>query len=244
MRHPIAISAALVVACALPVAATADTRVLAGNLPPFSYEGRDEAPGFVVEVARETFKRAGEGITLEFQPWPKAQAMARAEPGVAIIGLTRTPEREAGYAWLAEVLEVGTVFVAVRPAAPVDGFEQAGGLKMLTVRAATPFQEMLKAAKLGNYEPVQSEELNVDKLRLNRADAWLTYDLRALVVWRERGGDPAALVFGKPLAREKLYIAGNRDMPAGLGSKLEAALAAQHADGSYQALYRKYFGER
>jgi polar amino acid transport system substrate-binding protein len=221
-------------------------KLLVGDLPPFSIapEGvkPGDASGFTADVMRAALDKAG--IAYEFVPmsWPRAQAMAKSDAGYAIIGLTRIPAREPDYQWVAELLKPQMMFLAIKPHDAVDSLEAAKALKGITVRANTPFQEVLKAAGVDGVEAVQTEEQNARKLAGGRAEAWLTYDLRGLWVWKQVGEDPAKLVLGKPLSTEAIYLAANKGFDAAIAAKLAAAAAATRADGSYQAIYARYFG--
>ena len=227
----------------LASAARADTHVVTADLPPFSIADHPDRPGFVVELAEAAFKRAGLPYRLEFLPWTRAQAVAKTEPDTIILGLTRTPDREADYQWVAEVLQPKVVFIAVQPGKPIDDIAAAKALPHITVRASTPFETLLKNENFTNVEAVQAEDINAKKLQAQRADAWLTYDLRGVFVWREIGGNPAQLVVGKPLSEEHLDIAASKQTKDETTSKIAAAVAALRSDGTWDALHKKYFGE-
>lgn len=224
-------------------AAGAEIRIVTANLPPFSIDEHPDKPGFVVELAEAAFKRAGMPYQLDFLPWARAQENAKTEPGTFILGLARTPEREASYKWVAEVLQPKLVFVSVKPAAAVDDLAAARKLANITVRASTPFDNLLKTEQMTNFSAVQSEEANAERLRTKQADAWLTYDFRAIFVWDAMGGDADQLVYGKPLSREHLEIAANPKTDDAAIGKIVAALAALRADGTYDTIYRRYFGQ-
>lgn len=222
--------------------AFADIHVVTANLPPFSIADHPDKPGFVVELAEAALKRAGIAYHLEFLPWTRAQAAAKTDPDTIILGISRTPEREPDYKWVTEVLKPKVLFVSVKPALPVNDLATAKGLGHITVRAGTPFETLLAQEKLTNVESVQSEDINAKKLQAQRADSWLTFDLRASYVWSEIGGDPAQLIFGKPLSEEQLDIAASKATSDDVTGKLAAAILAMRTDGSYAALYKKYFG--
>ena len=49
-------------------------------------------------------QRVGHPGRIEFLPWAAAQRIAKTEPDIGILALTRTPEREKEYRWIAKIL--------------------------------------------------------------------------------------------------------------------------------------------
>lgn len=224
-------------------AAEAEIHMVAADLPPFSMSDSADKPGFVVELAQAAFERARIPFNLEFMPWARAQNAAKTEPDTVILCLTRTPDRENDYKWVVEVLKPKLVFVSAKPTAPVNSFDEARSLAHITVRASTNFEEMLRQKGILNIETVQKEEQNAQKLEVQHADAWLSYDLRARWVWRNMGADPAKLVIGKSMAEDSLQIGASKNMSDDTAVKISAAVEALRQDGTYRTIYTKYFGE-
>lgn len=88
-----------------------ELRLLAAELPPYTFQippvSVTETPGvkqgFVYELVSEMAKRAGHSGVIEFMPWDAAQRIAQTQPNIGILALTRSPEREAKYSWLAKI---------------------------------------------------------------------------------------------------------------------------------------------
>src|SRR3954453_12746830 len=78
-----------------------ELRVLAGELPPYSFHeppptvADDVAPiGLVHNAVRYMATRIAPSGTIEYLPWALAQDLAMRGPSVGILSLTRSPERE------------------------------------------------------------------------------------------------------------------------------------------------------
>ncbi len=221
--------------------ALAGPAFVTADLPPFAIHD-EQQPGFTVELTRAAAARAGIPFSPTFLPWARAQETAQTDPDTFILGLTRTPDREPKYQWVADLLTAKVAFVSVKPKPPIDSVEQAKSLADITVRAKTPFEELLRTAGIAAVTAVQTEEANAKKIKDGHTDAWLTYDLRARFVWQRVGGDPALLVIGRPLTEEHIYLAANPKADPVVAAHLAKAVGELRAGGDYDRLFAKYFG--
>ena len=96
-----------------------ELRLLAAELPPYTFQippaSVAETPGvdqgLVYEVVSEMARRVGHTGLIEFLPWGEAQRIARTQPNIGILALTRTPERENQYRWLARIITDDLILV-------------------------------------------------------------------------------------------------------------------------------------
>jgi len=87
-------------------------QLVTSHLPSLVHESGP--PGGLQELVAELCKRAGVQPATRFLPWRRAQFLATTMPATAIYPLTRLPEREAQYRWLAPLFEENYVLLAVR----------------------------------------------------------------------------------------------------------------------------------
>jgi polar amino acid transport system substrate-binding protein len=192
----------------------------------------------VLEVVREASRRAGIAVEFSFLPWQRAQLETQARNDVLIIPFTRTPSREAQYQWVAPVLEFHTVLVTL--AKPPSSIEEARMLVVGYVRG-TSFKDEVEQAGFPYFEESTDDLTNARKLKLGRIGAWITTDLMALGVYRQAGFDPAELKYGPNLGPVKVsWVAASRDFPKEIAKKLANAIDRMRADGSYQAIVKRY----
>lgn len=235
------LAAALAMIAALP-ALGAEPAVVTSLLPPFTSPDTPARPGFYVEVAKAAFEKAGLPFSIEFQPWARAQANTLATPGLFILGLAHTPERDRKFKFAAEIASHDICFVSLKPHAAVDSFDEARGLTTVAVRAGTVFETTARNAGLANIELGQTDIQSARQLSRGHVQAWLIYDQAAIYAWREIGAERGDLVIGAPVRREGVFLAASKDTPDDLIRKLHDSVEALHADGTYDRLYRKYFG--
>lgn len=70
------------------------------EFPPFNYTENGKLAGYGVELAQAVLEGAGVEYTMASYPWARAYEMAQ-QPNVLIFSLTRTPEREKLFHWIA-----------------------------------------------------------------------------------------------------------------------------------------------
>lgn len=236
------LSAAILVAAGLAAAAAqAETikAVTADNLSPFS-RGADKAmPGFNHELVVEIGKRAGVDIQIEYLPWKRAQKVAKDTPNTLVFGLGRNEKRENNYDWITNLLNVERVFLTT--GAPVNSFDEASGLSKVAARSL--YYRMLDGQGFTNIEDGQTIA-NFKKLEAGRVDAVFTVNARAQFTWTQDLGFAAdQLTIGESLGRVEIWLAASKGFPADTAKKLHDALQELRADGTYEALHKKYFGE-
>jgi polar amino acid transport system substrate-binding protein len=220
------------------IAAEKAITVVAAEFPPLTSNAGGQPGGVVLEVVREASRRAGIAVEFSFLPWQRAQLETQARNDVLIIPFTRTPSREAHYQWVAPVLEFHTVMVTL--ANPPSSIEEARKLVVGYVRG-TSFKDEVEQAGFPYFEESNDDATNARKLKLGRIGAWITTDLMAHGVYRQAGFDPADLKYGPNLGPVKVsWVAASRDFPKEIAKKLASAIDRMRADGSYQAIVKRY----
>jgi len=247
MRILMLLLAAWAMLCGLPTAARAELRLLAAELPPFTYHVPPptvseigEPRGLVYEVVREMARRIGHSGTVEFMGWTRAQELTIIEPDTGILALTRSPEREPFYSWIVEIVLDDLVLVGGNG---VDVSSLAAVRDRPTgVLRTSGAEALLRESKFSRIEPASEEWVNALKLRDRRIDAWLAPRLMVLFGWREIGGDASNLNIGQLVRRSPIYFAGSRDLPATEIQRWQDAFEQLKADGTYDrilAFYRR-----
>jgi polar amino acid transport system substrate-binding protein len=229
---------AAILAWAPPAAAqgrTRELRLLAAELPPYTFQippaNVSETPGvdhgLVLEVVSEMARRVGHSGRVEFMPWGEAQRIAQTQPNVGILALTRTPEREPRYRWLANIVTDDLILVGSQ-GIDVSSHGRSGAEALLKERGFT----RIKA---------QPEEwMNARLIQQRRIDAWLAPRLMVIYAMREIGGNLEALNFGEIVRRSEIFLAASKDLPDAEAQKWEQAFAAVKADGTYQRIADEY----
>jgi ABC-type amino acid transport substrate-binding protein len=217
-------------------------KVYTADLAPWTIPGNKAKPGFAYEVMSEMAKRSGLKVEIDTVPWRRGQQEIQDNPNTMGFHLFRTPDREAKYAWHFGILDSSVLFVSTGK--PVNSVEQAKGLSRVVVLAGTPQETDMKNAGATNVNVVDKVDAAVRMLESGRVDAFFTVAERALFAWAEAGFPQDKLVLGKPQRTDKLFVASNKQMPAGSMEKLKAAFESMQADGTVAGIYKKYFGDK
>lgn len=229
-----------------PGAQAAPLRLLAAELPPYTFQvppatvAEEPGPGqgIVHDVVEEMARRAGERVAIEYLPWVEAQRLALSGANVAILAVTRTPERESQYRWIAKVVTDELVLVG-RAGADVASLAAARGRATGVLRGSGA-EVLLRENGFARVVPAGEEWVNARRLRDGTLEAWLAPRLMVLHAYREVGGDPAKLAVGAVVRPSEIWFAAGKGMPEAEAQRWEQAFAAMQADGSYARILARY----
>jgi polar amino acid transport system substrate-binding protein len=223
-----------------------ELRLLAAELPPYSFQippaSVAETPGvdqgLVYEVVSEMAKRIGHTGLIEFLPWGEAQRIARTQPNIGILALTRTPERENQYRWLARIVTDDLILVGGQ-GIDVSSLDKVKD-RPVGVLGRSGAEALLRERGFTRIKPQPEEWMNARLMQQRRIDAWLAPRLMVIYAMREVGGNLAALNFGEIVRSSEIYLAASKDLPDAEVRKWEEAFQAVKADGSYQRIVDEY----
>jgi polar amino acid transport system substrate-binding protein len=224
------------------LAGTADYPVLTAAIPPYTTAKAGEVGGIVTDVFREMARRVGHAGRIEMTAWNRAQQEVRSpQDGTPrfIIPLTRTPEREKLYQWVAPLLSDDALIVTLKGARPpVTSRKQLAGVRTGAL-LGSPLEALLRAEGLGVLDAAPNEETNARKLASGHIGAWFVARLVAPEVFTAEGFDPARLDYGIVLRRNDLYLAASPAMPPGEIRKWKAAFLEMKKDGTWKRITRR-----
>jgi polar amino acid transport system substrate-binding protein len=238
-------------ALGLAVSAAADQRprelrLLAAELPPYTFQmppgsvtevpGRGE--GFVYEVVEAMAKRAGHTGVIEFVPWGEAQRLARTQPNIGILALTRSPEREGEYRWLAKIVTDDLIVVGGQ-GIDVSSLDRVRD-RPTGVLARSGAEALLRERGFTRIRAQPEEWINARLIQQRRIDAWLAPRLMIIYAMAETGGALQALNFGEIVRRSDIYLAASKDLPDAEARKWEQAFEAVKQDGTYARIADRY----
>ena len=225
---------------------TKELRLLAAELPPYSFQippaSVAETPGvdqgLVYEIVSEMAKRIGHTGLIEFLPWGEAQRIARTQPNIGILALTRTPERENQYRWLSRIVTDDLILVGGQ-GVDVSSLDKVKD-RPVGVLGRSGAEALLRERGFTRIKPQPEEWMNARLMRQRRIDAWLAPRLMVIYAMREVGGNLEALNFGEIVRSSEIYLAASKDLPDAEVRKWEKAFADVKADGTYQRIIDDY----
>lgn len=223
-----------------------ELRLLAAELPPYTFQippaSVAETPGvdqgLVYEIVSEMARRVGHTGLIEFLPWGEAQRIARTQPNIGILALTRTPERENQYRWLARIVTDDLILVGGQ-GIDVSSLDKVRD-RPVGVLARSGAEALLRERGFTRIKPQPEEWMNARLMQQRRIDAWLAPRLMVLFGWREIGGDATTLNIGQLVRRSPIYFAASRDVPEAEAERWRSAFAQVRGDGTYDRILASY----
>ena len=223
-----------------------ELRLLAAELPPYTFQippvSVGDTPGvkqgFVYELVLEMAKRVGHAGVIEFMPWQEAQRIAQTQPNIGILALTRSPEREDRYRWLAKLYTDDLVVVG-GAGVDVSSLDKVKD-RPIGVLSNSGAEALLEERGFTRIRPHHEEWMNARLIKQRRLDAWLAPRLMIIYGMHEVGGNLEALNFGEIVRKSEIYLAGSKDLPDAEAERWQKALEEIKADGTYQRIADQY----
>ena len=221
-------------------AETATLRLVSADFPPFTVESGPGTPGALSEVVEKLADRIGMPVPIEFFPWQRAKIMPTKLHRVAVLPLTRIPEREHDYVWLVELYRQDYMFVS-------RGDRQ---LDLDSFDAMRPLRVGVMHGSAG-VDMLQRRHFPHLVTGLTHQDLWRMLDTGLIDVifggrevetyrLRELGYNPKQFRFGKSLDGGSIWLGGSSDFTAQDVAQWTHAMDEIKQDGTYAQILMKY----
>jgi len=213
--------------------------VVTSHLPPLVLENTPGSPGALYELVMELARRLKLAPAVEFVPWRRALFLSTTLPATAIFPLTRLPEREAQFRWLAPLYEENYVFLARRGANFDLGHPELMKTRRITLLRGAAQAALLRELGYRNFVEASSIDEVHRFLLGGMADA--AFGERAIVQssLKSHGAENDFRV-SAPVRSTTAWLAGSLDFSEADVQRFQQAKAAMAADGTTQRILRKY----
>lgn len=189
-------------------------------------DGRLGGPGTTMLARLQT----ASGVRLNQQLMPVARAMQTVglKPATCLVGLPRTPEREAQFRWAGPWASGNTVvYGRFDETRRVEGPQDLRNARIAVMRESRQ-AVWAKEQGLSSHE-VNDVAVGLRMLQAGRVDFWLASEVSARHVIQTSGGPaPRAL---HSFWRVDLHIACNNDTPAATVERLQAGIDQLRRNG-------------
>jgi len=224
---------------AAETAALAPLRIVTTHLPPLVMEPGGQQPGVLRELVDALCERLQVPTDISFVPWRRALLVATTMPRTAIFPLTRLPEREAQFRWLAPVYKEEYLFMAQRGSRfDVGHPEQMTGKRIALLRGGA---QAAMLHELGFRNLVEASSIDDIHRYLLGGMADAVFGERAIVQssLRMRGAE-RHFVLGRTVRSTQAWLAGSLDIAEAEAQRYRMAMAALVADRTQRRIFRKY----
>ncbi|HEY0063893.1 MAG TPA: ABC transporter substrate-binding protein [Telluria sp.] len=226
----------------LPLAALAQTaplRIVTTHLPPLVVENGGKRPGALHEMVNELCRRVGRSPALEFLPWKRAIFVAGNSPATAIFPLTRVPEREVQFRWLAPLFEEHYVFLA--PRGRRFDVRQAAQMKAMRITMIRGSALTTVLREMGYAHIVEARSVDEVHRLLVRGMADAAFGELAIVRNSLRSrGEADDFDISEPVRRTAAWLAGSLDFSEADAAFYQKAMKEMVADGTHLAILKRY----
>lgn len=215
-------------------------KIMTEEYPPFNYSQDGKVTGLSTDIIIELAKKIGHPEDIEMLPWARAYGLIQQKDGLILYSMTRTEAREDMFKWVGPVAPNSWVFFAKKGSGITLGsLEDAKKVGKIGTYKDDAAESFLKEEGFTNLDSVVADEQNVPKLMAGRINLWVVGELQGIYKAKAKGvSDQLEKVLD--VKDTQLYIAFSKNTPDEEIAKWQAALDAMKADGSYDALVKKY----
>jgi len=238
-RKILSLSALLALAPGTPAGAAGKLRLVTAHLPPLVLEDSASRPGALMEMVKDLCRRLQLAPQTEFVPWRRALFLATSMPATAIFPLTRLPDREAQFRWLAPLYEEQYLFLAPRR----GNFDTARAAAMkdrrITLLRGAAQGAML--AELGYHNLVEAASIDEVHRFLLGGMADAAFGERNIIraSLKSRAAE-RQFALSAPVRSTTAWLAGSLDFGDDEVRRFQRAMAALEADGGKRRILARY----
>ena len=214
-------------------------RIVTAHLPPLVLEHGGRRPGALMELVAELCKRMRLAPETQFVPWRRATFLATTMPATAVFPLTRLPEREAQYRWLAPLYDEHYVFLALRKGDFDVRTPQAMKSRRIAMLRGAGQAAVLR--ELGYSNLVESASIDEVHRFLLTGIADASFGERNIIRTSLRSrGEEADFHLSAPVRSTTAWLAGSLDFSEGEAQQFQKTMAAMAADGTSRRILARY----
>lgn len=217
------------------------------DLPPFNFNNNGQVDGFSAELVRELLHREKLNAEISLLPWPRAYKMAQSEANIGIFSIVRSPEREKLFQWVGPIGNLDSkVYVKRDSTLQMSSLNDARDAKHIILLREGYHAQKLEQFGFTNLVMVNNPTEGLRLLMISNDRTVLLVPSSAIQEALHRTATSADAI--KPILtvmRAQIYIGFSLDTSPALVGRLQHALDAMKADGSFALLYQKWLpGEK
>lgn len=216
-------------------------KIYGTDSPPLSFRVGAGVDGLVVELVREVQRRVGGHEPVEILPWNRSKMLAEHTPGVLLLSLLRTPEREREMRFVGPWLITRVAVFAARSRA-AELLSRDPGLHRLRTgaRRGSAMIALAREAGFNVTDEINATDNGARMLMLGRFDLWFESEELAIGALQGAGFHPDDVQALVRLVPQPVYFAFSNGTPEALIQAWDAALRDMKRDGSFQRIYSKW----
>ncbi|MFJ7727716.1 transporter substrate-binding domain-containing protein [Neobacillus sp. NPDC097160] len=212
-----------------------------GTYPPFNFvDDKQNYIGFDVDISNEIAKRLGVKTEFIATKWDSLIGGLKADKFDIIIGqMTVTDERKKSVDFTDPYVVTGSVLVTREDTTDITKLEDIKG-KNVGVGGGTTFEEVAKSVDGANVKLYKAVSDYIQDLQNKRLDVIINDQL--LMGYNIKENKLPIKITSEILNKDEIGMAIKKDNDDFV-KKVNEAIAAMKEDGTYDEIYKKWFGE-
>ncbi|WPN60489.1 MULTISPECIES: substrate-binding periplasmic protein [unclassified Pseudomonas] len=209
------------------------------DAPPLTFVDGSQGHGMVGEAVLTAIANAGYVAHVHGLPWARSQKHVSEKQDMLIAPLSRTPEREDRFTWIASIMPMERAFFSLER--PVESFEQAKKTyRVIGVGLGSAQEEILRTQGFSDDQiyPLTIGDNPAQMLLKGRIDAWFNGIPESRYIWTKVSEQK--LRMSPVMSRAELYLACSKLCSAQLVQDLREAVETLRKDGTLARIQKSY----
>ncbi|WP_030128810.1 ABC transporter substrate-binding protein [Pseudomonas sp. QTF5] len=235
------LSASLLIACHAS-GAPLPLELYIPEAPPLTFVDGAKGHGMVGDAVLVAIANAGYVAHVHGLPWARSQKYVSEKQDLLIAPLSRTPEREEHFTWIASIMPMERAFFSLDR--QVSSFAQAKKTyRKIGVGLGSAQEEILRAQGFSDEQiyPLTIGDNPAQMLLKGRIDAWFNGVPESQYIWPKVSEQ--TLLMSPVMSSADLYLACSRLCSAQLVQDLREAVETLRDDGTLARIQQSYLSQ-
>lgn len=198
--------------------------------------------GMVIELVTEIQKRVGNTDVIQMVPWTRGLMYINSEPNTVLLTMTRNAERDPNYQWVGPIFDSSFGFFGrANSSIVINSLDDAKKLQAVGVYRNDVLDQVLTKEGFTNLDRADNAVSNFKKLMKGRYYAYASWTAGIDSDAQRAGYSASDVKLLYVFMRAQEYIAISKHTDVQVAAKWNAALTAMKADGTFTAIFRKYY---
>ncbi len=218
-------------------------QVYTEQYPPLTFRNnKGDITGFGTDVVLEIMKRNQSYFPIRLSLWSNAYELALLNPNFCLFTMDRTAQRENLFQWLGPIGSNITYFyVRTGSGITIKSIDEARTLGSVGTVSSWFSDQYLRGLGFTNLVSASDPEIMTGKLMNGEIDAFVCSNITFPSILRSMNFQTNQVEATYPLMTSDFYIAFSKNTPTSTVQKWQQALDAAKQDGTYDAIYGKWF---
>ncbi|MDA3943039.1 MAG: transporter substrate-binding domain-containing protein [Bacteroidetes bacterium] len=213
------------------------------DYPPLTFlNSYGEVNGFGADLVHEIMKRNGIYADIKLSTWSNGYELALHNPNFCLFTMDRTEIRENLFQWVGPIGTNATYFYTKAGSGiSINSMEDARNLGSVGTVSSWFSDQYLRDLGFTNLVSEEDPGAMTQKLMLGEVDAFVCSEVTFPTILREQGFEYEQIVPAFTLMSSDYYVSFSKSTDESFVSQWQTTLDAMKADGTYAAIYSRWF---